>query len=164
MKIAVYPGSFDPVTIGHLDIIKRAALLFDKVIVLALINTSKKTCFSKEERVLFLKKTTCDIKNVEVDFFEGLLVDYLKEKSLKYVVKGIRNAFDFNYEFNMDIVNKTLYNDVETIFLSSRIENMHISSSCIKEIALLGGDVSGFVPECIREYIKIYKGGTIHES
>lgn len=166
MKIAVYPGSFDPVTIGHLDIIKRASLLFDKVIILVLINTTKQPCFSKDERIFLLNKATTNIKNVEIDFFNGLLVDYLKKRNIKLVLKGLRNSSDFNYEYNMDIVNKTLYNGFETIFLSSRIENMHISSSGVREIALLGGNISGLVPECIRENIKLklYKGGIAHES
>lgn len=166
MKIAVYPGSFDPVTIGHLDIIKRASLLFDKVIVLILININKVSYFSKNERSYFLKKVTSDVKNVEVDSYDGLMIDYLKEKNIKFVIKGLRNAVDFNYEFNMDIVNKNLYNDFDTVLLSSKIENIHITSSALKEIALLGGNISGFVPECIRENIKnkLQKGGIAHDS
>lgn len=166
MKLAVYPGSFDPVTIGHLDIIQRASVLFDKVIVLVLQNMNKSTFFSKRERIFFLKETTVNVKNVEIDFFNGLLVDYLKEKNIKFVLKGLRNITDFNYEFNMDIVNKTMYNDFETVFLFSKIKNMHISSSSLKEIAFLGGDISSFVPDCIREYIKsklINKGGIAHD-
>lgn len=166
MKLAVYPGSFDPVTIGHLDIIQRASVLFDKVIVLVLQNMNKSTFFSKSERIFFLKETTVNVKNVEIDFFNGLLVDYLKEKNIKFVLKGLRNITDFNYEFNMDIVNKTMYNDFETVFLFSKIENMHISSSSLKEIAFLGGDISSFVPDCLREYIKsklINKGGIAHD-
>lgn len=167
MKIAVYPGSFDPVTFGHLDIIQRASVLFDKVIVLVLQNMNKSTFFSKNERLFFLKEITVNVKNVEVDFFNGLLVDYLKEKNIKFVLKGLRNTIDFNYEFNMDIVNKNIHNDFETVFLLSKIENMHISSSSLKEIAFLGGDISSFVPECIREHIKlklINKGGIAHDS
>lgn len=166
MKIAVYPGSFDPVTFGHLDIIQRASSMFDKVIVLVLQNMNKSTFFSKDERKILLKEATVNIKNVEVDFFNGLLVNYLKEKNIKFVLKGLRNTIDFNYEFNMDIANKTMYNDFETIFLFSKIENMHISSSSLKEIAFLGGDISSFVPECVREYIKsklINKGGIAHD-
>ena len=152
-KTAVYPGSFDPVTSGHLDIIKRSSRVFDKLYVSVLVNSSKKPCFSVEERVEMIKKLTADYDNVYVDSFSGLLVDYLKEKNAHIVIKGLRAVTDFEYEFQMALTNKKLNPDIETLFLTTSVENMYLSSSMVKQIASMGGDISSFVPVAIHDDI-----------
>lgn len=154
MKIAVCPGSFDPVTLGHTDIINRASKLFDKVIVLVSVNSSKRYSFTPEERVEMIKAVTKNLDNVEVESNEGLLADYLKEKGACAIVKGLRAVSDFEYEFQMALANKKLCPEAETVFLVTSSENMYLSSSVVKEIASYGGDITGFVPEIIREKIK----------
>ncbi len=154
MKIAVCPGSFDPVTFGHVDIMTRAAKLFDKVIVLVSINPSKNTSFTAEERVAMIKEVTKDIDNIEVDIFEGLLADYLKMSGACAIVKGLRAVSDFEYEFQMALANKRLYADAETVFLTTSAENMYLSSSVVKQIASFEGDISHFVPPSILETIR----------
>ncbi len=155
MKIAVCPGSFDPVTLGHLDIINRASKLFDKVIVLVSFNPNKNSSsFSVEERMEMIKKVTIHLHNVEVDSYNGLLADYLKRTGAAAIVKGLRAVSDFEYEFQMALANKQLYCDAETVFLTTSSENMYLSSSVVKEIASLGGDISGFVPPEILQTIK----------
>ena len=154
MKIAVCPGSFDPVTLGHVDIINRASKLFDKVIVLVSYNPSKTTAsFSVDERMEMIKKVTTHLANVEVDSNTGLLADYLKKTGACAIVKGLRAVSDFEYEFQMALANKKLYDDAETVFLTTNSENMYLSSSVVKEIASLGGDISGLVPTEILETI-----------
>lgn len=154
MRIAVCPGSFDPVTLGHTDIINRASKLFDKVIVLVSVNSSKKYSFTPEERVEMIRTVTKNLDNVVVESNEGLLADYLKEKGACAIVKGLRAVSDFEYEFQMALANKKLCPDAETVFLVTSSENMYLSSSVVKEIASYGGDITGFVPEIIREKIK----------
>lgn len=155
MKIAVCPGSFDPVTLGHLDIINRASKLFDKVIVLVSFNPNKNSSsFSVEERMEMIKKVTLHLHNVEVDSYNGLLADYLKRTGAAAIVKGLRAVSDFEYEFQMALANKELYFDAETVFLTTSSENMYLSSSVVKEIASLGGDIGGFVPPEILQTIK----------
>lgn len=154
MKIAVCPGSFDPVTLGHMDIINRASKLFDKVIVLVSVNSSKKYSFSAEERVAMLKKVTADIENVVVESDDGLLAEYLKKNNATAIVKGLRAVTDFEYEFQMALTNKKLYPAAETVFLVTKSENMYLSSSIVKEIASYGGEISDFVPEIILDTIK----------
>ena len=154
MKIAVCPGSFDPITIGHMDVVTRAAKLFDKVIVLISVNAAKTSLFTMEDRVLFAKKATAHLKNVTVDSYDGLLADYLKMKGACAIVKGLRAVSDFEYEFQMSLANKKLNPDAETIFFTAAGENMYLSSSLVKQMASFGGDISGFVPECIAEDIK----------
>lgn len=149
MSIAICPGSFDPVTKGHTDIISRASKLFDKVIVIVLINPAKQPSFSAEERMELIKKATAHIENVEVDSFSGLLVNYAKEVGAICIIKGLRAVTDFEYEFQMALTNKKLNPDTETIFLTTNAENMYLSSSIVKQIAGLGGDISDFVPECV---------------
>lgn len=146
MKIAVCPGSFDPVTEGHLDIIRRAAGLFDKVLVVVMTNFAKKPLFDKEERMDMIRRVTVDIPNVEVDAFDGLLADYTREKGAVAVVKGLRAMSDFEYEFQMALTNRHLNPGTETVFLTTTAEHMYISSSLIKQVAGLGGDVTSFVP------------------
>lgn len=146
MKIAVYPGSFDPITNGHLDIIKRGAKIFDKVIVAVLINVDKKYLFDSDERVRLIKKVTRDIENVEVRSFNGLLVNFLKECDTNIILKGLRTTFDFEYELQMAFMNNRLDSNIETVCMMSSSENLHISSSCVKQVAKFGGDIEGLVP------------------
>lgn len=153
MKIAICPGSFDPVTLGHLDIISRASRLFDKVIVAVLCNMDKNPSFTVEERMELLRQVTSQYDNVEVDSFQGLLVDYAKEKGAVAVVKGLRAVSDFEYEFQMSMINKKLYADVETVYLNTSQDYMYLSSSVVKQIASFGGDISNFVPEAIHNKI-----------
>ena len=155
MKIAVCPGSFDPITRGHLDIIERAADLFDEVIVLVIKNHSKaNSLFTVEERMDFIKRCV-NKENVKVDSFGGLLVDYIKEKNAAAIVKGLRAMSDFEYEFQQALINKSLYDGAETVFITARGENMYLSSSMVKEICTLDGDISSFVPAGIAD--DIYK-------
>lgn len=155
MKIAICPGSFDPVTLGHIDIIERTAEIFDEVIVLVLSNGSKKnSLFSIEERIELLSR--CIKKaNVKVDTYNGLLVEYAREKKAVAIVKGLRAVSDFDWEFQQALTNKSLNPDVETVFLTARGENMFLSSSMVKEVCRLGGDINSFVPSEIAE--DIYK-------
>lgn len=153
MRIAVCPGSFDPVTIGHLDIIRRACKIFDKVIVAVPVNPDKKSSFTVEERMELIRKATEGL-NVEVDSVEGLLADYCREKNVTSIVKGLRALSDFEYEFQMALTNKKLNQELETMFLATSAENMFLSSSMVKQIAGFGGDISPFVPEVILDEIK----------
>ena len=147
MRIAVYPGSFDPVTNGHLDIMKRAAKMFDKVIVLVSYNAKKKGgTFSPAERVDFIRRCV-DIPNVVVDSYQGLLADYVKISGASAIVKGLRAVSDFEVEFQQALINRQLAPDVDTVFLVSSLENMYLSSSTVKQICNLGGEISGFVPD-----------------
>lgn len=148
-RIAVVPGSFDPITKGHMDIIRRAQTLFDRVIVLVVVNAQKNPCFSLEERVELIKASVQGIPGVEVDSYDGLLVDYVKQVGAGAIVKGLRAVSDFEYEFQMALANKILYDEAETVFLTTSAENMYLSSSVVKQIAAFGGDISHFVPECI---------------
>jgi pantetheine-phosphate adenylyltransferase len=153
VKIAICPGSFDPVTHGHLDIIRRAAAMFDKVIVVVMTNSNKVPMFSREERMDFLRRATRDIPHVEVDTYGGLLADYAREKQATAIVKGLRAMSDFEYEFQMALTNRKLNPHVETAFLTTTAEHMYLSSSLVKQVAQLGGDITGFVPDCIAEDI-----------
>ena len=149
-SIAICPGSFDPITIGHLDIISRCSKLFNKVIVVVLQNKNKSTSsFTVEERVEMIKKSIVALDNVEVDSYDGLLADYAAQKGATAIVKGLRAVTDFEYEFQMALTNKKLNPEVETIFLTTSAENMYLSSSMVKQIASMGGDVSDFVPAAI---------------
>ncbi|MBQ2823571.1 MAG: pantetheine-phosphate adenylyltransferase [Oscillospiraceae bacterium] len=151
MRIAVCPGSFDPVTFGHTDIIRRASKLFDKVIVLVSVNAAKSPAFTTVERVQLIHKVVNDLKldNVVVDIWDGLLADYVKQVNACAIIKGLRAVSDFEYEFQMALANKILYDEAETVFLTTSGENMYLSSSVVKQIASFGGDISHFVPECI---------------
>lgn len=153
MKTVICPGSFDPVTKGHMDIIERASKLFDKVIVAVLNNAVKNPSFTIEERMGLLKETTGHLTNVEIETFDGLLVDFAKLKGASAVVKGLRAVTDFEYEFQMSMINKKLCPEVETIFLNTSQEYMYLSSSVVKQIARAGGDISMFVPEEIHNKI-----------
>ena len=153
MTTAICPGSFDPVTLGHVDIIKRASKMFDHVIVAVLVNLAKSPCFSIEERIHLLEKATEGIENVEIVGFDGLLVDYAAQKNATVIVKGLRAVSDFEYEFQMALTNNKLNPDIETVFLTTSSENMYLSSSIVKQVAQLGGDISPFVPECVHDEI-----------
>ena len=152
-KIAVCPGSFDPVTNGHLDIIRRASTLFDHVIVLVVINPDKKPVFTPTERVEMLRRATAEMPNVSVDSYTGLLMDYVRDKSACAVVKGLRAMSDFEYEFQMALTNKSLLPYAETVFLTTSSQNMFLSSSLVKQLARFGGDISQFVPKMLHQQI-----------
>lgn len=154
MKRAICPGSFDPVTRGHVDIIKRASAMFDYVIVAVMVNPNKKPSFTIEERIKLLGLAISELKNVEIVSFDGLLADYARERKASAIVKGLRAMSDFEYEFQMALANKKLNKDLETVFFTTSAENMYLSSSMVKQISRFGGDISGFVPECIHEEIK----------
>lgn len=153
-NIAICPGSFDPITIGHLDIISRCAKMFDEVIVVVMANVHKSSgSFSVEERVKMIEQSVTELKNVTVDHYEGLLADYAAQKHASAIVKGLRAVTDFEYEFQMALTNKKLNPDVETLFLTTSAENMYLSSSMVKQIASMGGDITEFVPATIHDDI-----------
>ncbi|MGM9676558.1 MAG: pantetheine-phosphate adenylyltransferase [Butyricicoccus sp.] len=153
MRIGVYPGSFDPATLGHLDIIRRASKLFDKLIVAAMVNGEKNSSFTMEEKVDFLKRMTRDIPNVEVECFSGLLADYVREKHACAIVKGLRAVSDFEYEFQMALANKKLNPELDTVFLMTGQKYLFLSSTIVRDIARHGGDISGLVSQEICEDI-----------
>lgn len=154
MRIAVYPGSFDPVTNGHLDIIKRASKLYDKVIVGVLNNASKSPVFTAEERKEMIDAAICGMDNVSCDIFSGLLVDFAKQNHASVILKGLRTVADFEYEFQMALLNKALNPEYETVFMMTDSQFSYISSSMVKEVAKYQGELEGFVPLCISEKIK----------
>ena len=147
MKSAIYPGSFDLVTLGHLDIIKRSAGLTDHLIVAVLNNSSKTPLFSVDERVNMLKEVTRDIPNIEIVSFSGLLVDFAKEKNCRVIIRGLRAVTDFEYELAMSQTNRVANPNIDTIFLNTSLKYAYSSSSIVKEMAMYGGDISKFVPE-----------------
>ena len=165
MRTAVCPGSFDPVTYGHLDIIQRASRIFDKVIVVVLPNNAKQTVFTVEERMDLIRRVTAGIPNVEIDCYDGLLADYTRQKSAIAIVKGLRAVSDFEYEFQMALTNRKLNPEAETVFLTTTAEHMYLSSSLVKQVAGLGGDISGFVPDCIMpDIMKKITEGTMDDD
>ncbi len=147
MRVAICPGSFDPVTVGHVDIIKRVSALFDRVVVTVLINKEKNTVFSIDERKALLQKSLKCLHNVEITSYDGLLVEFAKKMSANVVVRGLRAVSDFEYELQTALTNKKLYDNIETVFLPSSPENMYISSSLVRQVASFHGDVSSFVPK-----------------
>ena len=158
MKIAICPGSFDPVTLGHKDVIERASQLFDKVIVLVLNNSSKKPMFTLDERMEFIKRCV-DKENVEIDTYSGLLVDYARQHNVNAIIKGLRAVSDFDYEFQLALINKSLYPKIETLFIPAKGENMFLSSSMVKEVCSLVVDISSFVPqEILKDIYERCKG------
>ena len=156
MKKCVYPGSFDPITSGHLDIISRAAAMFDDVTVAVLVNNNKKPAFSVEQRMDFIRRSTQHLPGVSVDCFSGLLVDYMKARQANIVIRGLRAISDFEYEFQMAAMNAKLARDVETIFLMTDISHSFLSSSMVKELVYHGGNISGLVPAGIEEDVIRY--------
>lgn len=154
MLRAIYPGSFDPVTYGHLDVIRRASGLVDELVVGVLNNKAKTPLFSVEERVKMLEEVTKDLPGVKILPFEGLLVDFAKKMSAKMVVRGLRAVTDFEYELQMAQTNHKLAEDIETVFLATSLKYSYLSSTIVKEVAAFGGDISQFVPEHVEERIK----------
>ncbi len=146
MRIAVYPGSFDPITNGHLDIIKRASRLYDKLIIGVLNNASKSPLFTAEERKAMIDEAAADLTNVSCDVFSGLLVDFAKQNGASVIVKGLRTVADFEYEFQMALLNKALNPEYETMFMMTDTKYSYISSSMIKEVAKYNGELDGMVP------------------
>ena len=154
MKTAVYPGSFDPVTNGHLDVIRRSAAVFDKVIVAVSVNSQKKPLFSIEERMELISIVTKDLPNVEVSTFTGLLADYAEQNQAQVIIKGLRAVSDFEYEFQMALMNKKLNPATETFFMMTSQQYSFLSSSIVKEVGTLGGSLDGLVPNEILERIQ----------
>jgi pantetheine-phosphate adenylyltransferase len=148
-SIAIYPGSFDPPTLGHLDVIERAVRLFDHLVVAVGVNSAKRPLLSEEERLEALRMTVAHLSSVEVDSFSGLLVEYAHARGAKSIVRGLRATADFEYEFQMAMVNRRLSDTVDTVFLMTKWEYSYLSSSIVREVALLGGDYSGMVPPSV---------------
>ncbi len=157
-RIAVCPGSFDPITNGHMDIIRRAYPMFDKIVVLVSYNPEKQSSFTVSERKEMILEATKDLPNVVVDEHSGLLVDYLKEKNINTIIRGLRAVSDFEYEFQMAMTNKKLLPSSETIFLTASAENMYLSSSVVRQVAGFGGSIEDFVPPVLHQKIcdKLY--------
>ena len=153
MMRAIYPGSFDPVTYGHIDIIERAARISDELIVGVLQNKTKSPLFSVEERVIMLREVTKDLKNVKIVPFEGLLVDFAKQMDAKVIVRGLRAITDFEYELQMSQTNRKLNSDIETLFLTTSLDYSYLSSTTVKEVASFGGDINQFVPKYVAEKV-----------
>ena len=155
MTTAIYPGSFDPITNGHLDVLERASKIFKKVIMAVLVNPNKNSFLSTETKVALIKESVSHLNNVEVDSFMGLTVEYAKAKNADVLIRGLRAVSDFEYEMQMAQINQNLGPELDTIFLITKVENNFVSSSIVKEISLLGGDISQFVPEPVNRHFKI---------
>jgi pantetheine-phosphate adenylyltransferase len=153
-RIAIYAGTFDPITFGHLDVLERASLLFDKVIIAIAASSSKKTIFTVEERIKMIKDSIGDIKNVEALSFKGLLVNFAKECNATAIVRGLRAISDFEYEFQMALTNRKIEENVTTVFLMPNEKYTYLNSTLVREISMLGGDVSAFVPENVNKKLK----------
>lgn len=153
MKIGVYPGTFDPITNGHLDILKNGSKIFDKVIIAVSYNCNKKGFLSVNERVNLIKKCVSDLKNVEVDTYNGLTVEYAKKKGANFLLRGLRTSQDFEYELQLSQVNNSLDKDIRTVFLTTKPEYSYISSSMVREILANNGDITNFVPNIVKEYL-----------
>ena len=154
MSTAIYTGSFDPVTYGHLDIIKRSSRMFDQVIIGVLINKSKKPLFSAEERVNMIAEVTKDLKNVSVVAFDGLLVEFAKQMNANIVVRGLRAISDFEYELQIAQTNHALEPEVDTVFLTTNVQYSYVSSTTVREIGSFGGDISDFVPSYVKNKVE----------
>lgn len=158
MKRAIYPGSFDPITNGHLDIISRTARLFDEVVVAVIRNPEKEPRYSLEQRVSMIEKSVSSLPNVTVESFAGLLVDYTKQKQARVIIRGLRAVSDFDYEFQMALTNRKMAPEIETLFLMTDYKYSYLSSSFVKQIAYFGGDISEMVPPVVVEKLKKGEG------
>lgn len=147
MDRAIYPGSFDPITLGHLDIIGRASKMFKEVVVAVLVNPDKKGLFDVNERVELIRRVVKPYKNVRVESFSGLLINYMKQKDIKVIIRGLRAVSDFEYEFQMALTNTKLAPDIETIFMMTNVNYCFFSSSSVKQVAMFGGEITGLVPK-----------------
>lgn len=154
MKRAIYPGSFDPVTVGHIDIITRSSCIFDEVIIGVLNNSQKAPLFTAEERVRMLTEVTRELPNVRAEAFSGLLVDFAKKEEATVIIRGLRAVTDFEYELQMSQTNRQICPEVDTLFLTANVEYSYVSSSTAKEIASFGGDISAFVPPLVAQEMK----------
>lgn len=154
MAIGVYPGSFDPVTFGHLDIIRRASILFDQIVVGVLHNSAKSPLFSVEERVNILKRVTEDVPNVKIQAFSGLAVNFARDCGAQVIVRGLRAVTDFEYELQMAQTNRVLAPDIDTMFLTTSLEYAYLSSTIVKEVNVFQGDISKFVPPFVAEALQ----------
>ncbi len=154
MKTAVYPGTFDPITNGHIDIIKRALNIFDKVIIAISVDSPKKPLFTVEERIKMISEAVKDIQSIEIDSFSGLLVDYAKKTNAIAIIRGLRAVSDFEYEFQMALMNRRLNEKIETVFLMPNEKFTYLNSSIVREVVSLGGDISEFVPENVKNELK----------
>ncbi|WP_232696983.1 pantetheine-phosphate adenylyltransferase [Brevibacillus daliensis] len=155
MRVAVCPGSFDPVTNGHVDIIRRGAKIFDKVIVSVLVNSNKKPLFTIEERMALLREVTADLSNVEIDSFHGLLIDYMQRKEARVLLKGLRATSDFEYEMQMASINRHLNDEIETIFVMTNNKYSFLSSSIVKELASYQAPIAELVPPVVEQAIRL---------
>ena len=154
MKTAVYPGSFDPVTNGHIDVIERALKIFDKVTVAVGDNPEKKPLFSTKERLEMLKESTKHLKNIEIDSFSGLLLNYVKKKNSKIIIRGLRAVSDFEFEFQRALLNRVADNNIETVFIMTKEHYVFLNSSIVKEMAMFNGMVNGLVPKIVEKKLK----------
>ncbi len=160
MKIAIYPGSYDPITNGHLDIIERSSKLFDKIIVAVARNAEKGSAlFSESERIEMINQSIIHLKNIEVDSFNGLLVNYAADKNANAIIRGLRALSDFEFEFKMALMNRSLKEEISTVFMMPHEKYTHISSSLVKEVASLGGDVSAYVPQHVERALQEISSG-----
>jgi pantetheine-phosphate adenylyltransferase len=153
-QIAIYPGTFDPITLGHVDVVDRAAQLFPHVVILVARNTSKQPLFSDQERITMVREVFKGRKGIEVTGFDGLLVDYARQRKASVLIRGLRAVSDFEYEFQMALTNRKMSSTLETIFLVPREQYTYLNSSIVREIARLGGDVSDFVPPTVRRHLR----------
>ncbi len=154
MKTAVYPGTFDPITNGHIDIIERALKIFDKVIIAVSVDSTKNPLFTVEERIKMISEAVKDIQRIEIDSFSGLLVDYAKKTNAIAIIRGLRAVSDFEYEFQMALMNRRLNEKIETVFLMPNEKFTYLNSSIVREVVSLGGDISDFVPENVKNELK----------
>ncbi len=153
-KVAIYPGSFDPVTYGHLDVLKRATHIFGNVIIAVANNASKKYMFTLQERVELLREATVGMKGVKVEIFDGLVIDYARMKKTNVLIRGLRMTSDFDYEFQIALTNRRLAEDIETVFLMPSERHSFLSSSLLKEVSKFNADISSFVPKCVAKKLK----------
>ncbi len=154
MKTAVYPGSFDPITNGHLDILERSLAIFDRVILAVAVETQKKNLFDLEERIELVREAVRNYERVDVEGFDGLLMHYVVRREAGAIIRGLRAVSDFEYEFQLSLMNRNLNSDVETVFLMTSAENTFISSSMIRQVSSLGGEITGLVPEHVERALK----------